>query len=176
MKNQYRGRKGRFAHQPTWFEALTFFTTCGVLFIAMIWLAKGHQEVKVVNGAVAASTPQITQNTALQTFPDPCTLAVVTCPNKFYAETTEYTKIETCPNHQCHTADGRIPEKDKVAACPRRLRLGTRLLVADQEYTCTDRTANRFDGRFDLYHGATETDYEEAIKYGKQVKEITILE
>lgn len=93
-----------------------------------------------------------------------------------YAKVTKYTKIETCPKRQCRTANGEIPYRGKVAACPRSIHLNKRIAIGGQYYKCTDHTNLRFDGRFDLYAGSTQTDYREAKEWGIKVLKVTILE
>lgn len=93
----------------------------------------------------------------------------------FYAETTAYTKIETCPNKKCVAADGTMPEKLRTIACPRRYEFATKIRIDGREYRCNDRTRSDLNGRFDIYFGDTKDDYERAIKYGKQTKIIEII-
>jgi len=61
------------------------------------------------------------------------------------------------------TAAGTVPEVGTVA-CPRYIPLHTKILIDGKEYTCMDRTHQRFDGRYDIF---VET-YNEAIHFGKQ--------
>lgn len=87
------------------------------------------------------------------------------------ADVTMYSKTETCPNRQCQTASGRyIDATDTdVIACPRRLKLGSRVIIDGKEYICEDRTARWIDnlGRFDIWNG---NDYNGAIEWGVQRK------
>ena len=94
--------------------------------------------------------------------------------NIITATTTMYSKVETCPHNQCITASGReIGGTDKdVVACPRSIALGTKIIIGNKEYTCEDRTALRYDGRFDIWNGA---DYYGALEYGIQKRKIIIL-
>lgn len=89
------------------------------------------------------------------------------------ADVTQYSKVETCPNHQCQTASGRyIDATDTdVIACPRRFKLGTRVIIDGKEYICEDTTAKRYDGRFDIWAGE---DYNGAIEWGVQEKLLII--
>ena len=56
-------------------------------------------------------------------------------------------------------------------ACPRRIKLGTKVLIDGQEYICKDRLAKRYDDRFDIW----EPDYDVAIQWGKQNKDVAIV-
>ena len=49
-------------------------------------------------------------------------------------------------------------------ACPRRIALGTIIVVQGKKYTCEDRKAKRFDGEFDIYM-ATRS---EALEFGRR--------
>lgn len=93
------------------------------------------------------------------------------------ADVTQYTKLETCPHHQCQTASGRYIDANDtdVIACPRRFKLGSRVIIDGKEYICEDRTARWVDnlGRFDIWAG---DDYNGAIKWGVQRKIIIIYE
>jgi 3D (Asp-Asp-Asp) domain-containing protein len=89
------------------------------------------------------------------------------------ADVTQYSKVETCPHHQCQTASGRyIDETDTdVIACPRKYKLGSRVIIDGKEYICEDRTAEWVDGRWDVWAG---DDYAGAIKWGVRRKQILI--
>jgi hypothetical protein len=92
------------------------------------------------------------------------------------ADVTQYTKVETCPNHQCQTASGRyITAKDKdVIACPRRYKLKTtRVIIDGKEYVCEDRLNIKYNSRFDIWNG---NDYWGAIEWGVKNKTIIIYE
>ncbi len=112
------------------------------------------------------------------TDPSICDLTDVICPNEpkiIYAQVTKYTKIETCPNHQCRTANGDAPTKNEGVACPRSIPLGTRVKIEEKTVVCNDRTARKYDGRFDIYNGTTQEDYQEALAWGVKTLPITIL-
>jgi 3D (Asp-Asp-Asp) domain-containing protein len=91
------------------------------------------------------------------------------------ADVTQYTKLETCPYHQCQTASGRYIDANDtdVIACPRKYKLGSRVIIDGKEYVCEDRTAQSIDrlGRFDIWAG---DDYNGAMKWGVQRKQILI--
>ena len=80
---------------------------------------------------------------------------------------TAYTAHETCPRgriENCIDASGKRPIPDATLACGRNYPKGTRFQIAGRGWTCTDRTHIRYDGRIDLFL----SDYQEAIKFGKQ--------
>ena len=89
------------------------------------------------------------------------------------ADVTNYSKVETCPNTQCVTASGRkITNADTdVIACPRRLKFGTTIILDGKEYKCEDRTAKRYNGRFDVWVG---NDYQRAMQWGIKSKVLII--
>lgn len=67
-------------------------------------------------------------------------------------------------------AAGRYPQVGDVA-CPRSVELGTRIKITDKEYVCTDRTAKKYDGRYDIYMNTRS----EAVQWGKQRLNVDIL-
>lgn len=79
------------------------------------------------------------------------------------AEVTAYSKAETCPDTQCITANGSVAAEGMVA-CPRTIPFGTTVYIGNNTYICTDRTALRFNGRYDIFMDS----YEEALSFGKQ--------
>jgi len=89
------------------------------------------------------------------------------------ADVTQYSKAETCPNAQCITASGRkiTNADDDVMACPRKYKLGSRVIMDGKEYICEDRTAKRYDGRFDVW----VDDYQKALDWGKKSKTLLII-
>lgn len=96
------------------------------------------------------------------------------------ATVTQYSKAETCPRESCVTANGSTPLPFGTAACPRSIPFGKRFIVQGIEVgglnwvgpiVCTDRTALRYDGRFDIFAFS----YEEAIAFGKKKMIVTIL-
>lgn len=89
------------------------------------------------------------------------------------ATVTAYSKLETCPDNECVVASGKRAVVGMVA-CPRRYPFGTKVLIEGVEYSCEDRTALRFDGRFDIFMGDDDKSYIKALKYGKQQKQIVI--
>ena len=92
------------------------------------------------------------------------------------ATVTGYTAIESCSNTGCHMANG---EKAYVGAiaCPRKLSFGTVVTIEGfGDLICSDRTALRFDGRYDVFMGYTQEDYQKAIQFGKRQLKVIIKE
>lgn len=87
------------------------------------------------------------------------------------AVVTMYSPYETCKG-VCVNASGNQPAVPQSMSCPRLYPLGTRFRLYMPQgwedlsgvYVCDDRTAKKYDGRFDIF---TE-DYAEALAFGKQ--------
>ena len=91
------------------------------------------------------------------------------------ATVTAYSAHETCPNRPCITASGQVA-KPGTLACPRSTPLGTRVEIEDMgTYTCLDRTATWTDGRYDIWFGYTEKDYQDAIQFGIRRLSVKVL-
>lgn len=86
---------------------------------------------------------------------------------------TAYSSVETCKK-QCITASGKVVDST-MAACPRNLKFGTRVLINGLIYVCEDRTHERFDGRFDIFAGYGEENYQKARLWGKKNLPVYIL-
>ena len=59
-------------------------------------------------------------------------------------------------------------------ACPRSIKLYTRVIIDGKPYICEDRTSKVYDGRFDIFMGYGEQSYEQAKQFGIQKKEISM--
>ena len=68
-------------------------------------------------------------------------------------------------------SDGHLPVVGKTIAAPRSVPLGSLVLINDHTFLAEDRTARRFNGRFDIFV-ATKN---EAIKFGKKTLTIKII-
>lgn len=91
----------------------------------------------------------------------------------YTATVTAYTAIETCRD-RCTMASGKQAYVG-AAACPRDIPLGTWVDIQGIGIVvCEDRTAQRVDGRFDVFFGYAADDYARAIQFGKSQREITI--
>lgn len=60
---------------------------------------------------------------------------------------------------------------DGAAACPRRIPLGTKIVIAGREYVCEDRLARKYDHRFDLWKASKA----EAMEFGIRKEKIEII-
>lgn len=86
---------------------------------------------------------------------------------------TAYCACTLCcgPNSPQPTASGCWPREGITIAAPRSIPFGTKVKVADREYIVQDRTAKRFDGRWDIYMNS----HQAAKKFGKQKHTIHII-
>lgn len=89
---------------------------------------------------------------------------------------TSYSRKDSCHNpsgDKCLTAAGRDTKAGVTVACPRSLKLGTKVRIDGFVYTCEDRYSTYLDAKrglptFDIF---TE-DYDAAIKWG--IKKMTV--
>ena len=58
-------------------------------------------------------------------------------------------------------------------ACPARLPFGTEIVLEGQNFTCEDRMAKRY--RYGEYYDIWKDNYQEAVQWGRQTIEITVL-
>jgi 3D (Asp-Asp-Asp) domain-containing protein len=89
------------------------------------------------------------------------------------ATVTRYSSVESCHLPHCIMASGKSAYIGAVA-CPRRIMLGTRLRIAGRLYVCEDRTAKRYDGRFDIFTGYGQAAHQEALRFGKKTLTVTL--
>ena len=75
-----------------------------------------------------------------------------------------------CPSPRQPTASGAWPREGVTVAAPRSIPLNTRVTIAGRSYVVQDRTARRFDGRWDIY----VTDHQRAKRLGIRKVKITI--
>lgn len=98
--------------------------------------------------------------------PSPMEVIEITNPEDFeIATTTAYSEFDSCHYPNCAMASGK-PAYIGAVACPRDIPLGTEVEIAGQPFTCEDRTAKRYDGRFDIFTGYGEDAYKLAINFG----------
>lgn len=90
-----------------------------------------------------------------------------------YSTVTAYSKLETCPHNSCITASGKHA-KLGMAACPREIPFGTVVSIENVDYVCEDRTALRFNGRFDIFMGYDLDAYTRALEYGKKRVQVIV--
>ena len=91
-----------------------------------------------------------------------CSLNSVVCPSEkslpsiLYsegrmAEISFFSELDSChTGKSCLMANGKKAAIGYVA-CPRRIKLGTKILINGAKYECGDRTAKWVDGRFDIF-------------------------
>lgn len=95
------------------------------------------------------------------------------------ATITWYSRKDSCHNpvikagkKLCLTAIGRDTVEGRTVACPRNIKLGTRIRIQGQEYICEDRTAEWVQRRngptFDIFH-------EQNPGWGKMAVQVEIL-
>lgn len=68
-------------------------------------------------------------------------------------------------------SNGHYPTIHHTIAIPRSYPLGTKVEIDGKWYRGEDRTAKKYDGRFDIFMSSKE----EALNFGKQHKQITIV-
>lgn len=70
----------------------------------------------------------------------------------YLAHVTGYNTVPAqTDNTPCVGASGvNICGRRDAIACPREIKLGTVVIISDKRYVCEDRTAPKFDGRFDI--------------------------
>lgn len=90
-----------------------------------------------------------------------------------------YSRKDSCHNpsgNKCLTAIGRDTKAGVTVACPRNLKLGTKVMIDGFVYTCEDRYSTYLDAKrgfptFDIF---TE-DQAEALKWGIKERVVTIV-
>lgn len=93
----------------------------------------------------------------------------------FYAKVTAYSEVDSCHYPNCTMASNKRAYVGAIA-CPRSIKLGTKVNIEGLgDYTCEDRTAEKYDGRFDIFMGYKEEAHIKALAFGKQTKKIIIL-
>lgn len=90
------------------------------------------------------------------------------------ADVTAYSEIDSCHYEGCVMANGKRAEEG-YAACPRDLPFGTKVVISGVIYECADRTAERYDGRFDIFFGYGIDSHIAALKHGIVRSEVEIL-
>lgn len=100
--------------------------------------------------------------------------SVLPAPETFKAFVTAYSELDSCHHPGCIMANG-VKADIGYVACPRNLSFGTQVRIYGEIYTCADRTAKRYDGRFDIFMGYGKSSHEDALKFGIVQTEIEIL-
>lgn len=93
--------------------------------------------------------------------------------NIYVATITAYCHCTVCcgPNATGLTASGKKPTPQHTIAGPRSLPLGTVVIANNRAYLVEDRTARRYDGRFDIYF----SNHQAAKRFGRQTNTVTII-
>lgn len=149
-----------------YFVCLLAVTTYGYALAYQLETAKAVEVVEVNEGTGGR-------------IPDPCSLNVVDCKGEAkaphsadggstWASVTAYSSIDSCHTGvSCLMANGKKAHLGAIA-CPRSVKLGTRVTINGTTYTCADRTARWVDGRYDIFMGYGQEAYDAAIKFGNQ--------
>ena len=87
------------------------------------------------------------------------------------AEVTAYNNTEEQTDSTPNIMASGATVYEGAIACPRWISLGTPVEIDGILYICEDRTSEKIDGIFDIFMFSKE----EAIAYGKQLKEIKII-
>ena len=92
--------------------------------------------------------------------------------NSILAVVTYYCACKVCcgPNASGITASGARVKQGVTIAAPRNIKLGTKVTIDGHKYTVQDRTALRYNGRWDIYVGS----HKEALRKGISMKTIYI--
>lgn len=67
-------------------------------------------------------------------------------------------------------ADGTTPVQGVTIAAPRNIPLGSTVTIGTNAYRVSDRTAKRFNGRFDIFFAS----HKDALRFGIRTNKITI--
>lgn len=88
--------------------------------------------------------------------------------------TTAYSEFDSChTGKSCLMASGRKAYIGAVA-CPRWMKLKTKVTIDGVSYICEDRYKLTLSDRIDIFQGYGKEAYDKAIKYGKQTKLVII--
>lgn len=84
---------------------------------------------------------------------------------------TAYCSCALCCGDHKTTASGKRPTLNHTIAAPRSVPFGTKVLINGRIYTVEDRTALRYDGRWDIFMAS----HKAARRFGIQTNSIKIL-
>lgn len=96
----------------------------------------------------------------------------------FKASVSMYSRKDSCHNkvgNKCLTAIGRDTKQGTTVACPRNIKLGTKVQVDGFTYTCEDRTAKWVEDKFGPTFDIFTENYSEAVAFGRKSLTITML-
>lgn len=91
--------------------------------------------------------------------------------NTYEAIVTAYCACMLCTPGRGVTSAGTVPRPAHTIAAPRNVPLGSGIVVAGLHYRVEDRTARRYDGRFDIYFRT----HKEAREFGIRKLTVTII-
>lgn len=87
---------------------------------------------------------------------------------------TGYSSLDSCNTKLCLMASGKSAYVGAVA-CPTKLPLGSKVRIQGKVYTCEDRTAKRFDGRYDIFFGYGKEAHQKALNWGIKKLDVDIV-
>jgi 3D (Asp-Asp-Asp) domain-containing protein len=110
----------------------------------------------------------IVATTSLMSFAKTASAETVTATVTAYNTVPAQTAGNPC---EAASTDNICGRRD-VVACPRNIPLGTWVKIKGKSYECLDRTAKKYDGRFDI---SFDKDVRAALRWGKQRVKVTVL-
>lgn len=91
---------------------------------------------------------------------------------------SKYSRQDSCHNPkgtECLTASGEDTKEGRTIACPRSIKLGTRIQINGEVYTCLDRTAKWVEAKFGPTYDIFTESHDAALKFGRKTLEVAIL-
>jgi len=85
---------------------------------------------------------------------------------------TAYSEFDGCNNPGCLMANNKKAHIGAIA-CPRTIKLGTKVQVYGQVYICSDRMNKRYTNRFDIFTGYGKEAHKKAMDFG--IRKTTVL-
>ena len=139
----------------------------GIVIVSLIWLFFLWSVVKAVDKLpeIKSDVSDIATNSLPQAHEkESYTItAIVTGYNTVVGQTDDTPCLAASGDYICGRTD--------VVACPSTIELGTRISIDSKQYICLDRTHRKYADRFDI---SFDKDVAEAIRFGKQIKEVKI--
>ncbi|MEK6879473.1 MAG: hypothetical protein AABY22_07700 [Nanoarchaeota archaeon] len=86
---------------------------------------------------------------------------------------TAYSELDSCHYDDCIMASG-IRAYIGAVACPRHIKLSTRVFIDGTPYICEDRYNKDLSDRFDIFFGYGQDSHEKAKQFGVQKKEVSM--
>ena len=91
------------------------------------------------------------------------------------ADITGYSEFDSCHYKNCIMASGKRAYIGAIA-CPRDIKLSTRVSIDGKVYICEDRTSKVYNGRFDIFFGYGKESFEDAKNFGIKTVQVLIYE